>query len=152
MDIPAIESHGSLAGAGKRPRGGNSNMSKGDSSKQSVLAIKDSNGDQAGFGVYIGNRKILTCAHVLEENGVFPKVVGLSFEANGSEDFEAELIKVKPVSYSADKWHSGDVALLELLSEPPPSAVAAPLVKRSPLPDKWIVFGHPLNNPSLTEV
>lgn len=127
-------------------------MSKCESSKRSVVSVRDPDGQRAGFGVYVGQGKILTCAHAVQQNGTFPSAVGIVFEAIGGEPLMAKILKAQPAKYTGQIWQSGDIALLELSSDPPSSAVAAPLVRQAPFPDRFLVFGHPLDNPNLTDV
>jgi WD40 repeat protein len=73
----------------------------------------------AGGGVWVGDRWVLTCAHVL---GPDPRTVMVRFSFAGGEPVPAT---VAPHGWLAEQ--DGDLALLELDRDPPPAARPAPL-------------------------
>jgi V8-like Glu-specific endopeptidase len=128
-------------------------MQKAENSKRTLVAITVADGNHAGFGVYVGGRLILTCAHVLQdEKGSIPKSCGVAFVALGNKPLPATVVVAKPPVYQDHVWHDGDVALLELQDAPPEGATPAPLATPKTLPSEWAVFGYPEGNANLTEI
>jgi len=130
-------------------------MPKAESSKRSLVSILDKTGAHAGFGVYIGDDFVLTCAHILQEDDGAPVTqdVRVQFVPTASQPFPARVIKAKPPVLNNDRsWQSGDVALLKLGTPAPQTSQAAPLVSLDSLPDSWLVLGFLTANPKVTEV
>jgi V8-like Glu-specific endopeptidase len=129
-------------------------MSKAESSKYCLVSVLDKNGSNAGFGVYIGDGLVLTCAHVLQEkdDGPVLQETNVRFDALKVVCLAKVVKAVAPVLLQDGSWQSGDVALLKLTASVPNGARAAPLVAPDSLPNSWLVFGRPKNNPKLTEV
>jgi WD40 repeat protein len=73
----------------------------------------------SGGGVWVGDRWVLTCAHVI---GSEPRTVIVRFSFTGGEPITAT---VAPTGWLAGE--QGDLALLELERDPPQSARPAPL-------------------------
>jgi hypothetical protein len=73
----------------------------------------------SGGGVWVGDRWVLTCAHVV---GPEPRPVMVRSSFAGGEPIRAT---VAPERWLAEQ--QGDLALLELDRDPPPSARPAPL-------------------------
>ena len=73
----------------------------------------------SGGGVWVGGRWVLTCAHLL---GAEPRMVMVRFSFAGGEPVPAT---VAPQGWLAEQH--GDLALLELDRDPPPTARQAPL-------------------------
>jgi hypothetical protein len=128
-------------------------MSKADVSKFCLVSVLDTAEDCVGFGVYIGDGLVLTCAHVLQETegGSVSEDVKVRFET-AQESFPIDIVKAAPpVLDDKGSWVSGDSALLRIKGTVPSGPRAAPLVTTAP-PSEWLVFGRPKDNPKLTEI
>ena len=90
----------------------------------------------SGGGVWVGGRWVLTCAHVV---GAEPQAVMARFSFAGGEPITA---RVTPNGWLAEEQN--DLALLELDSDPPPSAQPAPLrPARTVTGHPCAVYGYP---------
>ena len=81
--------------------------------------MEDPDRPPSGGGVWVGDRWVLTCAHVV---GPEPRTVMARFSFAGGEPI--------PATVTAQGWRpgeQGDLALLELERDPPPAARPAPL-------------------------
>lgn len=121
-------------------------------SDEAVVRIVDQAGRPAGAGFLTVDRSVLTCAHVVaaalglpEDSAELPSSrIWLDFPlAQPGQWLEARVVAWVPTRED----ESGDVAVLQLLSEPPAMAAQARLVEHGAAPGLAVrTFGFPLGN------
>lgn len=104
-------------------------------------------GSSAGTGILVSESTVLTCAHVVSRALGRPEVftpgpdnrLSLSFPLTGEPDAAvgADIVHLEP----RNTGDPGDVAVLRLLSPPPPGARPAPLVAADALSHTDVLVG-----------
>ncbi|MFB0626280.1 tetratricopeptide repeat protein [Streptomyces sp. AB3(2024)] len=117
-----------------------------------LVSIRRSPGENpVGAGLLVGPRHILTCAHVVRAG----TALGMPTEPVFVQFQYAEAHEPLPATVVPGGWHpatgtdTGDVAVLELRSPPPPEAVPAPLrtTDSGTWDHQFRAYGYPREHP-----
>ncbi|MBL1099453.1 trypsin-like peptidase domain-containing protein [Streptomyces sp. 205] len=113
------------------------------------VRIRSAAGEVLGAGILLGSDTVLTCAHVIPDDGGVPPATPVLVDLVGVHDARPVSARVAEGCWVPQLPDScGDVALLRL-SEPQPAEHAAPLYRLPPLPGRPVsMFGFPEDNPS----
>ncbi|WP_254885610.1 serine protease [Streptomyces sp. NA02950] len=113
------------------------------------MRIRSAAGDVLGAGILLGSDTVLTCAHVIPDDGSAVPATPVLVDLVGVHDARPVPARVAEGCWVPQLPDScGDVALLRL-SEPQPAQHGAPLYRLPPLPRRPVwMFGFPEDNPS----
>ncbi|MEU8822291.1 serine protease [Streptomyces sp. NPDC048636] len=113
------------------------------------VRIRSASGEVLGAGILLGSDTVLTCAHVIPDDGGAPPATPVLVDLVGVRDARPVPARVHDGCWVPQLPDScGDVALLRL-SAPQPAEHAAPLYRLPPLPRRPVwMFGFPDDNPA----
>ncbi|MET7904046.1 serine protease [Streptomyces sp. NPDC005355] len=113
------------------------------------VRIRSSAGDILGAGILLGSDTVLTCAHVIPDDGLPVPATRVLVDLVGVHDAEPVTAHVADGCWVPQlPDNCGDVALLRL-SRPQPAEHAAPLFRMPPKPRRPVwMYGFPEDNPN----